>query len=150
MATLAEQHADQDQMQAATFLFEPIYALYQQHLRDTQTIDFEDMIGLAIRYVENEQYQSPYRYVLVDEFQDISASRACLLKALLHQNTQHSLFCVGDDWQSIYRFTGSDVSITQNFSDTFGYAATSVLGTTFRFNNQISDVSSQFIMRNTA
>ncbi|NOQ76542.1 MAG: AAA family ATPase [Methylococcaceae bacterium] len=148
MAVLAGQHEDKERMQAAAFLFEPIFERYQQQLRDTQTIDFEDMIGLAIRYVESGQYQSPYRYLLVDEFQDISDSRARLIKALLNQQADNSLFCVGDDWQSIYRFTGSDVTIAKEFSEYFGYTATSVLDKTFRFNNKISEFASQFVMRN--
>jgi DNA helicase-4 len=76
LVALAKQHEDHERMQAAAFLFEPIYEVYQQQLRDTNTIDFEDMIGRAIEYVEAGRYQSPYRYLLVDEFQDISASRA--------------------------------------------------------------------------
>ena len=148
LVALAKQHEDQERMQAAAFLFEPIYEVYQQHLRDTNTIDFEDMIGKAIEYVEAGRYQSPYRHLLVDEFQDISASRAKLVKALLNQNPDNSLFCVGDDWQSIYRFTGSDVSITKEFEAHFGHTATSVLDKTFRFNNKIGAVASRFVMQN--
>ncbi|WP_235187661.1 UvrD-helicase domain-containing protein [Methylobacter tundripaludum] len=148
LVSLAKQHEDHERMQAAAFLFEPIYEVYQQHLRDTATIDFEDMIGKAIEYVEEGRYQSPYRHLLVDEFQDISASRARLVKALLAQNPDNSLFCVGDDWQSIYRFTGSDVSITKEFEEHFGYTAVSVLDKTFRFNNKIGDVASRFVMQN--
>ncbi len=148
LVALAKQHEDQERMQAAAFLFEPIYEVYQQHLRDTNTIDFEDMIGKAIEYVEAGRYQSPYRHLLVDEFQDISASRARLVKALLNQNPDNSLFCVGDDWQSIYRFTGSDVSITKEFEAHFGHTATSVLDKTFRFNNKIGAVASRFVMQN--
>jgi len=148
LVSLAKQHEDHERMQAAAFLFEPIYEVYQQHLRDTNTIDFEDMIGRAIEYVENGRYQSPYRYLLVDEFQDISASRARLIKALLAQNSECSLFCVGDDWQSIYRFTGSDVNITKDFEAHFGCTATSILDKTFRFNNKIGGVASRFVMQN--
>jgi len=148
LVSLAQQDEDHERMQAAAFLFEPIYEAYQQELNKTNTIDFDDMIGKAIEYVENGQYQSPYRYLLVDEFQDISASRARLIKGLLNQKPKNSLFCVGDDWQSVYRFTGSDVSITKDFSKYFGYTATSVLDKTFRFNNKIGDFSSQFVMRN--
>ncbi len=148
LVSLAKQHEDHERMQAAAFLFEPIYEVYQQHLRDTATIDFEDMIGRAIEYVEDGRYQSPYRHLLVDEFQDISASRARLVKALLAQNPDNSLFCVGDDWQSIYRFTGSDVTITKEFEAHFGHTATSVLDKTFRFNNKIGDVASRFVMQN--
>jgi DNA helicase-4 len=148
LVLLARQHEDHERMEAAAFLFEPIYEVYQQQLRDTATIDFEDMIGKAIEYVEDGRYQSPYRHLLVDEFQDISASRVRLVKALLAQNPDNSLFCVGDDWQSIYRFTGSDVTITKEFEEHFGYTATSVLDKTFRFNNKIGDVASRFVMQN--
>lgn len=148
LVALAKQHEDHERMQAAAFLFEPIYEVYQQHLRDTNTIDFEDMIGKAIEYVEAGRYQSPYRHLLVDEFQDISASRSRLVKALLAQNPDNSLFCVGDDWQSIYRFTGSDVGITKEFEANFGYTATSMLDKTFRFNNKIGALASRFVMQN--
>jgi len=148
LVLLARQHEDHERMEAAAFLFEPIYEVYQQHLRDTATIDFEDMIGKAIEYVEDGLYRSPYNYLLVDEFQDISSSRARLVKALLAQNSDNSLFCVGDDWQSIYRFTGSDVIITKEFEEHFGYTATSVLDKTFRFNNKIGEVASRFVMQN--
>jgi len=148
LVALARQHEDHERMQAAAFLFEPVYELYQQHLRDTATIDFEDMIGRAIEYVEGGRYQSPYRHLLVDEFQDISASRARLVKALLAQHPGNSLFCVGDDWQSIYRFTGSDVNLTKEFEQYFGYTATSVLDKTFRFNDKIGAVASKFVMQN--
>jgi len=148
LVLLAQQDEDHERMQAASFLFEPIYEAYQQRLKATNTIDFEDMIGKAIEYVENGQYQSPYSYLLVDEFQDISASRARLIKGLLNQKPDNSLFCVGDDWQSVYRFTGSDVTITKDFTKYFGYTATSVLDKTFRFNNKIGDFASQFVMQN--
>jgi len=148
LVSLAQQHEDHERMHAAAFLFEPIYEAYQQKLTETKTIDFEDMIGKAIGYVESGRYQSPYNYLLIDEFQDISASRARLIKGLLNQKPDNSLFCVGDDWQSVYRFTGSDVSITKDFTEYFGYTATSVLDKTFRFNNKIGDFASQFVMRN--
>jgi DNA helicase-4 len=150
LSSLAHQHEDKERMLAAVQLFEPVYQAYQRHLHDAGTIDFDDMIGKAISYVESGRYRSPYRYVLVDEFQDISASRARLVKALLAQHPDNSLFCVGDDWQAIYRFTGSDVSITKDFERHFGFTATSVLDKTFRFNNKIGEVASRFVSRNPA
>lgn len=148
LVSLGQQHEDRDRMRAAAFLFEPVYEAYQQHLRDTGTIDFDDMIGRAIEYVEAGQYRSPYSYILVDEFQDISSNRARLVKGLLNQNPDSGLFCVGDDWQSIYRFTGSDVTITKEFEENFGDTAISILDRTFRFNNKIGDVASRFVMQN--
>ncbi len=146
----ATQHEDYERMLATTQLFEPIYKAYQQHLIDSQTIDFDDMIGKAISYIESNRYQSNFTHILVDEFQDISASRTRMIKALLAQQPDSTLFCVGDDWQAIYQFTGSDVAITKQFEEYFGIAATSVLDTTFRFNNKIGDVASGFVMQNPA
>lgn len=147
---LAQRHEDKERMLAAAKLFEPVYEAYQQQLRMTETIDFDDMISTAIAYVESGQYQSAYRYILVDEFQDISASRARLVKALLTQNSDNSLFSVGDDWQSIYRFAGSDVSITRDFEKHFGFTATNVLDKTFRFNNKIGELAARFVNQNPA
>ena len=148
LAYKADQHEDHERILAVLQLFEPIYNAYQQHLINTDTIDFDDMIIKAIKYIETNRYQSNFTHILVDEFQDISASRARIIKALLAQQADATLFCVGDDWQAIYQFTGSDVAITKQFEDHFGIAATSVLDTTFRFNNKIGDVASRFIMKN--
>tara|TARA_R110002050_G_scaffold71891_3_gene154716 strand:- start:104338 stop:107247 length:2910 start_codon:yes stop_codon:yes gene_type:complete len=146
----AAQHEDHERMLAAAQLFEPIYKSYQQHLIDTKTIDFDDMIAKAISYIESNKYVSNFTHILVDEFQDISDTRSRMIKALLAQQPENTLFCVGDDWQAIYQFTGSDVSITKNFEQHFGIAATTVLDTTFRFNNKIGEVASDFIMQNPA
>lgn len=147
-AEQARLHEDQERMRAAVELFEPIYDAYEKALRDAGCIDFDDMLLRSIAYVERGRYQSPYLHIMVDEFQDISATRARLVKALLAQHPEGSLFCVGDDWQSIYRFTGSDVSITKNFEQHFGDTAMHVLDMTFRFNNKVGEVASQFIGKN--
>ncbi|WP_024870666.1 DNA helicase IV [Tolumonas lignilytica] len=129
-------------------LFSPVLMRYEQYLSARNEIDFADMIGKAIKYVESGRFVSPYRHILVDEFQDISQDRARLLKALLAQKEDAVLFAVGDDWQSIYRFTGSDINITRRFSALFGATAVTTLDLTFRFNNQIGDVASTFIRQN--
>lgn len=144
----ARLHEDKERMRAAVELFEPIYDTYEKALRDAGCIDFDDMLIRSIAYVESGRYPSPYRHIMVDEFQDISLTRARLVKVLLAQHPEGSLFCVGDDWQSIYRFTGSDVSITKNFEQHFGDTAMHVLDMTFRFNNKIGEVASQFIGKN--
>lgn len=148
---LSEKFANSDnkaRAEATIKLFTPIYEAYEEELKRTDSIDFDDMIARAIHYIESGQYTSLYLYILVDEFQDISASRARLIKALMALQANCSLFCVGDDWQSIYRFTGSDVALTKDFSTHFGYTATSILDKTFRFNNKIGEVASRFISEN--
>lgn len=133
--------------QAFLKIFAVIYNQYNKYLKEKNENDFNDMILLATKFVQMGLFKSDYKYILVDEFQDISKGRALLLKALI-QNSNAKLFCVGDDWQSIYRFTGSDISIMTNFEKEFGYTKRIDLDLTFRFNNQINDVASKFIMQN--
>ncbi|NCB56404.1 MAG: DNA helicase IV [Gammaproteobacteria bacterium] len=148
LSVKAGEYTDVQRFSLLMALFEPLLSAYQQHLAERNEIDFADMIGKAISYVESGRYQSPYQHILVDEFQDISQERARLIKALLTQRNDTVLFAVGDDWQSIYRFTGSDISITRQFKKMFGASALTALDTTFRFNNKIGDVASAFVLKN--
>jgi len=125
-----------------------LLAAHDARLRENGEIDFEDMIIRATRDVATNRYKHPYKVILVDEFQDISQSRAKLIKALLAQSAHCKLFAVGDDWQAIYRFAGSDIEIFANFEKHFGVTATSYLTQTFRSNQGISDVAAHFIQRN--
>lgn len=139
-----------EQMRVALSLLMPIYDAYQSTLQQQGHIDFDDMVNKAIGYVEEGRFVAPWRYILVDEFQDISRPRAQLIKALRTQQSDGSLFCVGDDWQSIYRFTGSDISLTAQFNSFFGATKTTALDKTFRFNNGINAVASRFVLKNPA
>ena len=84
----------------------------------------------------------------MDEFQDTSQARAKLILSLLNQVPEAKLFCVGDDWQAIYRFAGSDISIFTNFQEFFGYTKQTQLTKTFRSNQGIANVASGFIQKN--
>ncbi|EAR62033.1 UvrD-helicase domain-containing protein [Neptuniibacter caesariensis] len=136
------------QLVAAAELLEPIIRRYEDHLAGNREIDFEDMIHKAISYVEDGRFKSHWKFILVDEFQDISFPRAELVKKLRDSRKNTSIFCVGDDWQAIYRFTGSDVGLTTGFDQMFGATKTISLDKTFRFNNKIGDVASRFVMKN--
>jgi len=140
--------AENDSYKAILKLFKPIYDSYEEQLKKSNTIDFNDMIIKATAYVVSGEYQSPYKYIMVDEFQDISAPRNELIKALLMQHSSNSFYCVGDDWQSIYRFTGSDINIISDFEKHYGFTVTTILDKTFRFNNKIGHVASRFIQCN--
>ena len=145
--------ADAKQTRKAFELLEPILSRYQQRLSASGDIDFEDMIGKALGYIQQGQFISKWRYIMVDEFQDISEPRARLVKALRDSclpgsKPKTSLFCVGDDWQAIYRFSGADVSLTTKFTEYFGSTAKTYLDKTFRFNSSIGDVATQFVMKN--
>ena len=137
-------------------IFEPLYAEYQKRLDGR--IDFEDMILRASDYVERGTYRSPFKHILVDEFQDISRSRGQLVKALKAQHSDGKVFAVGDDWQSIYRFAGSDINMMRNFGNEFGgvfNGRTGVhrvvdLGRTFRSVDQIAFAAKKFVLQNPA
>ncbi len=130
-------------------IFSDIAQRYQCYLDDQNAIDFDAMISLSIEHVQQRRYPSPYTQILVDEFQDISEARAGLVKALRDQVPECRLFCVGDDWQSIYQFSGADITLMTDFEGRFGDASQRVLDRTFRFNNKIADLSGRFVMRNT-
>ena len=121
---------------------------YEDELRKNKEVDFSDMIGWASLLVQKGRYNSSFKHILVDEFQDISQSRFHLLKSLINTRPDTSLFCVGDDWQSIYRFTGSDVSLMVNFKQHFDNVTELQVNKTFRFPQNIAEASSMFIQEN--
>ena len=128
-------------------LIEPVYKSYQSLLSSQDEIDFNDMINLASEYVQSGQFIHSYSYVIVDEYQDISQARYRLLDAM-RQQKDYRLFCVGDDWQSIYRFCGSDIGFILNFEKYWGASEISRIETTYRFPESLISVSSSFIMKN--
>ena len=128
-------------------LLKPIYQAYDKMLKENDEIDFNDMINVAVEYVRQGKYINPYKYVIVDEYQDISKARFNLLAAL-RQSSFYELFCVGDDWQSIYRFAGSDINFIVDFEKYWGATEKGKIETTYRFTNSLIDISSSFIMQN--
>ncbi len=134
----------------------PVLAEYQKRLGPR--IDFEDMISRATAHVRSGRYKSPYRHLLVDEFQDISQGRADLLNALKAQHADARIFAVGDDWQSIYRFSGSDIRLMRNigtefggtFAGTCGIHQTVDLGRTFRSVDRVAQPARSFVLKNPA
>lgn len=149
----------EDNQRATLFLklFEPILKNYENYLKEHNEIDFSDMINMATTLISNTQFSSPFKYIIIDEFQDISQSRYHLIKALLDQKPNTKLFCVGDDWQSIYRFAGSDIGVFTGFSEYFETSTISgfkrktnksYIEHTYRFDNKLIDLSSNFILKN--
>lgn len=126
----------------------PVIEGWDEALRSERGIDFEDMINLAADHLERG-YPSPYKLVMADEYQDASRARARLCKALVQTPHSH-LFAVGDDWQSINRFAGADVSAMTGFISWFGHGQVFNLQNTYRCPQSICDASSNFIIKNTA
>lgn len=143
---LRDEHVT-DRERAFIEIFSKIYEDYSSYLEMRKEIDFTDMIIVATDIMTNGEHQSNFKYVLVDEFQDISQSRYRFLRELLLSNDS-KLFAVGDDWQSIYRFNGSDISIMVDFEKNFGFYERCFLDETFRFNNELAEFSTKFILQN--
>lgn len=128
-------------------IVEPIYHAYQEKLKSQRCIDFSDMINMATKLVENKKDRMAYRYIIIDEYQDIGWDRARLVKAIIN-NTKARLMCVGDDWQSIYRFAGSDISLFSKFKEFWGYSQIMPIEKTYRNSQELLDIAGPFVMSN--
>ena len=142
--------ADRKRAEAFLAVFRPVFERYRESLTRSGTIDFHDMINRATGLVESGRYRSPFGYIMVDEFQDISPARARLLKALLDSAPDAQLFAVGDDWQAIYRFGGSDIAVMREFETWFGDYLRIDLETMFRTDDRIAKLATDFVLRNPA
>lgn len=97
-----------------------IYLAYQKYLKDNNMLDFDDLLILTNKLLDNsevlEYYQDKYQYILVDEFQDTNRIQYEIIKKLASKN--RNLFVVGDDDQSIYSFRGACIDNILNFAKT--------------------------------
>ncbi|QHB32243.1 DNA helicase IV [Yersinia canariae] len=149
-AEMIEQADDEvrDLFQKRIRLMTPLLKAWKTALKEEGAVDFSGLIHQAVNLLEKGRFVSPWKHILVDEFQDISPQRAMLLTALRKQNKQTCLFAVGDDWQAIYRFSGAELSLTTAFNQNFGEGAECALDTTYRFNDRIGEVANRFIQQN--
>ena len=129
-------------------LFDEVYKRYQKYLKDRQEVDFADLIARATYLINNRKVKINFKRIIVDEYQDISRGRYKFLKSLIDNQIDCRIMCVGDDWQSIYGFNGSDINFTFNFEKVFGKTERIDLDKSFRFTQPILDVSSRFIQKN--
>lgn len=129
-------------------IMKPLWDDYHKELAERGEIDFTDIIVKATNYCNEGKWNQKYEFILIDEFQDISVDRYRFLQSLRTDLPKTKLYCVGDDWQSIYRFTGSDLSLFSEFSKYFGYTEECKIETTYRFGNPLIDESSRFVQHN--
>lgn len=130
-------------------LFLMVSKKYQRELSsllENHQATFSGLIKLAIRYLHSGQIKTQFRYIVVDEYQDLSALRQEFLH-LLVESSQANLFAVGDDWQAIYGFSGSRVDFTLNFRRFWGDFSLHRISKTYRFGPTLAKLSSSFIMQ---
>ena len=125
----------------------PIIEKYNAALSARGEIDFNDMINQAANLVQQKGAAKAYDYIIIDEYQDISAARFKLITEI-RQRSGARLVCVGDDWQSIYRFTGSDISLFSDFGKFVGGHEKLFIERTYRNSQQLIDISAKFIQQN--
>ena len=130
-------------------LFLEVSEKYQRELSElleNHQTTFSELIKLAIRYLRSGQIKTRFHYIIVDEYQDLSALRQEFLHLLI-ESSQANLFAVGDDWQAIYGFSGSRVDFTLNFRKFWGDFSLHRISKTYRFGSTLANLSSSFIMQ---
>lgn len=128
-------------------VIEKIYDIYDNELYSQGLYDFNDLISNACKLIKLKGLKRYYRYIIIDEFQDISLERYNLIK-LIKESCSSKIFAVGDDFQSIYRFSGSSVDMILNFKKYFGYTKVIKLTNTYRNSIELIKVSTKFITKN--
>ena len=126
------------------------YLEYDRYLKTNDAVDFQDMINESARIlheVKDMKKKLDFRYIIVDEYQDISRQRFDLVTAL-HEVTDAKIVAVGDDWQSIYAFSGSDISLFTKFQEKMGYAKLLKIVKTYRNSQEVIDIAGNFIQKN--
>ena len=126
------------------------YLEYAKRLKEKRAVDFEDMINESARIL-NQQLISgktlDFKYIIVDEYQDISRQRFDLTKSL-SQICDAKIIAVGDDWQSIYAYAGSDITLFTKFKDSMGYGQELKITRTYRNAQEVIDIAGGFIQKN--
>ncbi|MDD3068413.1 MAG: DNA helicase UvrD [Clostridia bacterium] len=132
---------------------EQVYEYYQDQLHQTDHIDFADMINDAYFYLKEFKKQGvtplPYKYIIIDEFQDIARQRFNLTKELADV-THARVIAVGDDWQSIFAFSGSDITLFLKFREIMGSGKELQITHTYRNSQQLIDIAGSFIQKNSS
>ncbi len=127
----------------------PVWQEYESRLKSNNMIDFNDMIGLALEVARKHRkdLERKYTHVLIDEFQDITDTQLELIKCIVGGEDSH-LFCVGDDWQNIFSFAGSNVYNILHFDKNFAFPEKSFIGTNYRCPKNVVEASNHVISLN--
>ena len=129
------------------YLFYAIYLCYESEKQSIHAFDFDDLIVEATRVLKNQDLNLPYRFFIIDEFQDTSDIRFNFIQSLLKQNDA-GLCVVGDDFQSIYHFSGCDLYLFLNFRSLYPSADFFKITNTYRNSQQLIDVAGSFVQKN--
>lgn len=124
-----------------------IYYSYERSLSKENSLDFNDMINESISILKNKGLNKKWRYIIVDEYQDTSITKFNMIKEIINL-TKANFLAVGDDFQSIYRFTGCNLHIFLNFTKYFENSKIFQIVNTYRNPQELIDVAGAFVMKN--
>ena len=132
-------------------LFKKLYQGYEKAMMDKGLLDFDDMLVLCYELFTQRKdiltaWQNKYRYILIDEFQDINRVQYEIVRMLAAP--RNNLFIVGDDDQSIYRFRGAKPEIMLGFEKDYPQARRTLLGINYRSTSNIVDDAGKLIRHN--
>ena len=147
-AELSQLASVQERDKTFMSVFNQFLSAYEGELTRLKLPDYAELIHGAADAIGNSEYEFGFTHVLVDEFQDISSDRNRLIESMKIANPKLEVTCVGDDWQSIYRFSGSDVSIMREASKPKMIRKRVDLTATYRLPQAIADISRNFILKN--
>lgn len=129
------------------YLIYAIYLIYESHKEASGILDFDDMILKTTEYLKMHPINLPYKMIIIDEFQDTSLCRFQFIQEMIRL-TDASLCVVGDDYQSIYHFSGCDLSIFLNFTKYYPTAQVYKLERTYRNSDELVKIAGEFIQKN--
>lgn len=127
-----------------------VYLYYERRIRSTDKIDFQDMINYAYDNVETFKKRKQnvnYEYVIIDEYQDVSLQRYNFIKRI-SDFFKAKIVAVGDDWQAIYSFSGSDINLFVDFEKCMGYSKRIKILNTYRNSQELIDTAGDFVLKN--
>ena len=128
------------------------YLEYSKKLKERGAVDFEDMINDSAKILQEQQDMGEklnFKYIIIDEYQDISRQRFDLARAL-SQICDAKIIAVGDDWQSIYAYAGSDITLFTHFAEIMGYGEELKITKTYRNSQEVIDIAGSFIQKNSS
>lgn len=145
---------DQFLLQAGSYYEElaaKVYVRYQKELKDTNSLDFDDLISLTVKLFQEhpkvlEKYQDTFRYIMVDEYQDTNYLQYLLVHLLAKKHG--NIFVIGDDYQSIYGWRQADIRNILNFEKDYPEAAVITLDRNYRSTQIILDAAQGVIQKN--
>lgn len=141
---------DNDLLNKQISVISDIYLNYESKLREKNLIDFEDMINISYKvmpYIKEKNLGVDYKYIIIDEYQDVSMQRFNLTKRI-EELFKSKIIAFGDDYQTIFGFSGSRIDLMTEFRNYLSDAKQIPIPNVYRNSQELIDVATKFINKN--